>query len=334
MNYKDSGVDIEKANQFISNNKDVIQKTYNNNILNNKNNFAGLYNLSKFRYYQNPVLAVSCDGIGSKIKLAVKYNLPDTYYSLGWDVVSNNVNDILCSGATPLMFLDYYATGKLDLDKADNIIKGIVDNCINCNMTLIGGETAELPLTYREDDFDLVGTCIGITEKDKIFLPEQIRIGDALIGIRSSGPHSNGYSLINKLVDKNTPDNIINDMLQPIRNYFKYWNSLNLHTNLLGCANITGGGFTDNIPRILPDNVAAYINLDSYQRPEVFNWIQKTGNVSEEEMLRVFNLGIGMVICVPEEDIPVAQDILGNDGIVLGNVIKKTRESQIVYKYK
>lgn len=332
MNYKDSGVDIEKASQFISNNKDTIQKTYNNNILNNKNNFAGLYDLSHFKYYQNPVLAVSCDGIGSKIKLAVKYNFTgDTYYSLGWDVVSNNVNDILCSGAKPLMFLDYYATGQLDLDNADEIIKGIVDNCVISNMTLIGGETAELPLTYREDDFDLVGTCIGIVEKDRIFLPDQISVGDTLIGIRSSGPHSNGYSIINKLVNKHTPKNIIDDLLQPTKNYINYWNTLNCHVNLLGCANITGGGFTDNILRILPDNTTAYIDLTSYQRPEVFNWIQKTGNIPEEEMRRVFNLGIGMVICVSEDDVSIVQDLLKNDCVILGNVIKKTRDTQILF---
>ena len=328
MNYQDAGVDIEKANNFIAANLPRIHNTYDRNVITNKNNFAGLYDLSNLRY-KHPVLAVSCDGIGSKIKLAIKHN---SYYNLGLDLIANNVNDILCSGADPLMFLDYYAVGNLNPEIANQIMQGLVDGCLWSGISLIGGETAELPLTYRDDDFDLVGTAIGIVDREHIFDPKNIKSGDILIGIKSSGVHSNGYSLINKILSgKNIPWEVAHDLLEPTKNYTSIIRHLKANVNLLGCANITGGGLVDNIPRILPDNLSAFINLRYYDRPDIFYWIQVNGKVDESEMRKVYNLGIGMVICVDEEDASSAMEILGTDGIDLGFVVQKTNSDSVIF---
>ncbi len=327
MIYKDAGVDIEKAANFIEDNLAAFRTTHDNKVLTNRNNFAGLYDLSRNKYKQ-PVLAVSCDGVGSKLKLASQYQ---QYFNIGIDVVSNNVNDILCSGATPLMLLDYYAVGSLDLEISNEIMQGIVDGCLFSNIALIGGETAELPLTYRKSDFDLVGTCIGIVEKEEILVPENIVAGDILIGIKSSGPHSNGYSLINKIIDNTTDYSIIEELLEPTKNYSRIFAELKKYIDIKGAANITGGGIVDNLPRILPDDLAAYIDFNAYQRPEIFNWIANTGNIPEDEMRKVFNLGIGMIICVDDDDVDYTMDILGEDGIALGFVMKKINSDSVVF---
>ena len=333
MNYKDAGVNIGKANEFISQNLAKIHSTYTQRVITNKNNFAGLYDLTNIPY-KNPVLAVSCDGIGSKIKLATAF---DSFYNLGLDIVANNVNDILCSGVDPILFLDYYACGKLKRKNADSIMQGIVDACLWSNISLIGGETAELPLTYKKSDFDLVGTAIGIVDKDAIYDPNNVRAGDILIGIKSSGPHSNGYSLINKIIkNKSVKDysltwNVADQLLEPTKNYQKVIKVLKENVAINGLANITGGGMIDNIPRILPKDLMAVIDLNAYERPKIFNWIQIHGNVDENEMRKVFNLGIGMVLCIAKEDVDDTLGILGEDGIKLGYVIKKINEKSIIF---
>ena len=325
--YKNAGVDIELANRFIVNKSKDIKTTYTDNVLRSKNNFCGLYDISKFNY-KHPILVSTIDGVGSKIKLAIQHK---GYYGIGLDVVFNNVNDIICSGATPLLFLDYYGVGRLELDTGNEILDGIIDGCLEANISLMGGETAELPLTYKEDDFELVGTCIGMVDKEQLYLPENIHNGDILIGITSSGPHSNGYSLINSIITEDTPDTIIEALLKPTKNYSRYISQLYEYVDIKGCANITGGGLTDNIPRILPNHLSALIDLSSYYRPDIFNWIQSEGNILESEMQKVFNLGIGMVICISEEDLYTTTELLGEEGVILGQVIKNSNNRSEVY---
>ncbi len=325
--YKDAGVDIELANKIIRNKQRAIKTTYDDNVIVSTNNFGGLYDISKLNY-KHPILVSTIDGVGSKIKLAIQHN---GYYGIGLDVVYNNTNDIICSGATPLLFLDYYGVGKLNSINTNEILDGIIDACKETNISLIGGETAELPLTYRHNDLELVGTCIGMVDKSCLYLPENIHNGDFLIGITSSGPHSNGYSLINKLITNETYSSIIEELLRPTKNYSSYISKLYEYVDIKGCANITGGGLTDNVPRMLPNHLSALIDLSSYERPEIFNWIQKTGNIEEHEMRKVFNLGIGMVICIAEEDLYTTTELLGEEGVLLGQVIKNSNNIPEVY---
>ncbi len=325
--YKDAGVNIELANKIIRNKQNAIKTTYDDNVIVSTNNFGGLYDISKLNY-KHPILVSTIDGVGSKIKLAIQHN---GYYGIGLDVVYNNTNDIICSGATPLLFLDYYGVGKLNSINTNEILDGIIDACKETNISLIGGETAELPLTYRHNDLELVGTCIGMVDKSCLYLPENIHNGDILIGITSSGPHSNGYSLINKLITNETSNTIIEELLRPTKNYSSYISKLYEYVDVKGCANITGGGLTDNVPRMLPKQLSALIDISSYYRPEIFNWIQSTGNIEEREMRKVFNLGIGMVICIAEEDLYTTTELLGEEGVLLGQVIKNSNNSPEVY---
>lgn len=325
--YKDAGVNIELANKIIKNKQNAIKTTYDDNVIVSSNNFGGLYDISKFNY-KHPILVSSIDGVGSKIKLAIQHN---GYYGIGLDVVYNNTNDIICSGATPLLFLDYYGVGKLNSTNTNEILDGIIDACLETNVSLIGGETAELPLTYKHNDLELVGTCIGMVEKSCLYLPENINNGDMLIGITSSGPHSNGYSLINKLITNEISNTIIEELLRPTKNYSNYISKLYEYVDIKGCANITGGGLIDNVPRMLPNNLSALIDLSSYERPEIFKWIQNTGNIEENEMRKVFNLGIGMVICVNEDDVSLTLELLGSEGVLLGYTIKTNKQSAVIF---
>lgn len=288
MNYKQSGVNIKKGMQFISDNLTDIKSTHDSNVILSKIDFSGLYNLN------DQIVSVSCDGIGSKIKLAIKYN---DLSGLGQDLVAMNVNDILCSGAIPTLFLDYFATHKLKKNQSNTILKSIINACKFSNVTLIGGETSEMPSVYNKNEFDLAGFCVGFNSPENIIDPLNVTAYQSIIGIKSSGPHSNGYSLINKIVNKKTPKHVISSLLSPTKIYTKDVSTIKSITKIYGLAHITGGGVFDNLIRILPNHVSAFINSD-ITIPPIFKWIQKNGNVPKKEMFKVFNMGIGMVVIV------------------------------------
>ena len=328
MNYKDSGVDIDLAGKFIADLSEDIERTHNVNVIKSKNNFCGLYDISKMNL-KHPILASSTDGVGSKIKLASHYG---HYYGIGMDVVFNNTNDIICSGATPLFFLDYFGTGKLDPAIGNFILYGIMDACSLTDIALIGGETAELPLTYAEHDFELVGTCVGIVDKSEMFTSDKMEAGDVLIGLKSSGPHSNGFSLINKIVEQVSPSyDTIKELLMPTTDYNEQIRYLYHHVDIKGCANITGGGLVDNVARILPDHLSATIDRSLIEVPEIFNWIQSSGDVSQDEMWKVFNMGIGMVICVPEDDVMATINLLPRSATIIGALTKKVNNKRVIF---
>ncbi len=328
MNYKDSGVDIELAEKFIVDLTKDIQITYDKNVIRSKNNFCGLYDISKMNL-KHPILAASTDGVGSKIKLAAHHGL---YYNLGLDLVFNNTNDIICSGATPLFFLDYFATGKLNPDIGNFIFFGIIDGCMSTNISLISGETAELPLTYNKGDLELVGTCIGIVDKNNLFDANKMVAGDVLIGLKSSGPHSNGFSLINRIVEQAAPSfNIIKQLLKPTVDYNELLLQLSIFVDIKGCANITGGGLANNVARILPDNLTAIVDRSLIEVPEIFNWIQTAGDVESDEMWRVFNMGVGMVICVSEDDVSNTLETLPRSAMVIGHLTKKVNDKSVLF---
>jgi phosphoribosylformylglycinamidine cyclo-ligase len=257
-------------------------------------------------HYKNPVLVSGTDGVGTKLKLAIDTGI---YHTIGIDLVAMRVNDIIVSGAEPLFFLDYYATGKLDVDVAEQVVAGIAEGCVQAGAALSGGETAEMPGMYHGNDFDLAGFCVGIVERDQILDHARVHRNDVLIGMASSGAHSNGYSLIRKVLEVSgdpldTPlgDTTLGQaLLEPTRIYVKLILSLMRRHDLHAIAHITGGGITENLPRVLPARTTAQISLSSWQRPAIFNWLQEKGGISEEEMLRTFNCGIGMVIVVPAE---------------------------------
>lgn len=327
MNYKEAGVDIELAESFITNLSPNIELTHEN-VIKSKNNFCGLYDLSELNMTK-PVLACTTDGVGSKIKLANHFK---HYRTIGKDVVFNNVNDIICSGAKPLCFLDYFAIGKLDVNVGNDILGGIIDACLATNVSLIGGETAELPLTYTDGDLDLVGTCIGVVEKTNIFDPDDLSLGDVLIGLKSSGPHSNGYSIINRIVWENPmPMENIEQFLKPTINYYDHICILRDYVDILGAANITGGGIKQNLSRILPDRLTAVIDLGSFTVPDVFMHIQSLGKLTEDEMWNVFNMGIGMILVVDPNDADFVLNKLGDDAVQLGFLIKRTNDQSVIF---
>lgn len=318
MNYKQSGVNIQKGANFILDNITNIKSTYNDCIYKSKNDFSGLYDISTIN---KSILSVSCDGVGSKVKLAIKYN---NLTGLGQDLVAMSVNDIICSGATPLLFLDYYATYKLKRKQSDTILNGIINACKYSNIVLLGGETSEMPSVYNNNEFDLAGFCVGMSNKQDIIDPNNVKPYQTIIGIKSSGPHSNGYSLINKIVTKHTPKHIIKKLLEPTLIYTKEIAKLKAMTTLYGIAHITGGGIVDNLVRILPNNISVFLNMSNYEIPNIFKWIKYSGNISKKEMEKVFNLGIGMIVIINSKDKFDVLEMLGNDGIDLGYTLNST----------
>jgi len=308
MLYKKSGVDIDKANKFV----DEIKK-----IAPAIGGFSGFFPVDT-KKYRNPVLVASTDGVGTKLKIAHLVNKHDT---VGIDLVAMCVNDVLCTGAKPVFFLDYFATGKLELKVAKEIIKGIHEGCKQAGCILLGGETAEMPGFYKKGEYDLAGFAVGIVEKDEIIDGKKIRPGDYVFGLPSTGPHSNGYSLIRKIFSEKELKNLGNQLLKPTKIYSKeILKGPGKYAK--GIAHITGGGFYDNIPRVLPENCQVVIFKNRWQIPEIFYKIQKKGNVSEKEMFRVFNMGIGMVIISSEEKL--------KDCILIGQVEKGQRGVKIV----
>lgn len=308
--YKDAGVDKEAGYRQVQLIKGMLKKTYRQGVLSGIGGFSSLFHLDA-KSYKEPVLVSGTDGVGTKLKLAFMMDKHDT---IGEDCVAMCVNDILCQGAKPLFFLDYIATGKLIPEKMASIVEGIAEGCIKGELSLIGGETAEMPDFYKDDEYDLAGFCVGVVEKDRIIDGSRIEEGDIIIGLPSSGIHSNGYSLVRKIVfqsknfnlDEFIPEldtSLGEELLKPTRIYTKTVMPLIEEFNISGIAHITGGGFYENIPRIVPQGLTAKIQCSAIPTPKIFNLLSKWGNIDEREMYSTFNMGIGMVLIVKEEEI-------------------------------
>lgn len=303
--YEDAGVSIERGNQLVKRIKSAATATHNHGVMGNLGGFGALFDLAPLGY-RDPVLVSGTDGVGTKIKLAIDMGIHDT---IGIDLVAMCANDLVVQGAQPLFFLDYFATSILDVDVAARVIEGIAEGCQRAGCALIGGETAEMPGIYQPGDYDLAGFCVGAVEREKIIDGSQAQIGDALIAIASSGPHSNGYSLIRKILkDSDTQyDHVVAGkpigelLLSPTRIYVKPLLKLIETIDVCAIAHITGGGLVENIPRVLPANIDAVIDPQTWSFPPIFAWLQEHGNVALNEMYRTFNCGVGMVICVADE---------------------------------
>lgn len=318
--YKDAGVNIEEGYKAVSLMKNYAAKTFTKGVINDLGSFAGMFELSG---YKTPVLVSGTDGVGTKLKIAFDMKKYDT---VGIDCVAMCVNDILCHGAKPLFFLDYIACGKLEAENAADLVRGVSDGCIDAGCSLIGGETAEMPGFYKEGEYDVAGFCVGVVEKDEIIDGSKIENGDVLIGIESTGIHSNGYSLVRKLIKDFNEDfsgeKIGNVLLTPTKIYVKTVLELIKKYNIHGMAHITGGGFYENIPRMFKGDFTAVINKGSFKVPEIFNHIMSLG-VEEEHMYNTFNMGIGYVLCVKEEDAEnIINDIekMGSKAYKIGHV--------------
>ncbi|MEX1199757.1 MAG: phosphoribosylformylglycinamidine cyclo-ligase [Methylophaga sp.] len=302
LSYRDAGVDIEAGNALVDRIKPLAAKTKRPGVMAGLGGFGSLFELPLDRY-KNPVLVSGTDGVGTKLRLAIESGIHNT---IGIDLVAMCANDIAVLGAEPLFFLDYYATGKLDVDIATDVVAGIAEGCLQAGAALVGGETAEMPSMYEDGDYDLAGFCVGIVEKDQVIDGSKVAAGDAIIGIASSGPHSNGYSLIRKILERSGADlkdsfdgaTLGEKLLAPTRIYVKSLLQLTEKVDIHALSHITGGGLLENIPRVLPDGVVAVLNANNWQRPAVFDWLQQHGNVVDREMYRTFNNGIGMVVVV------------------------------------
>ncbi|MBU0966186.1 MAG: phosphoribosylformylglycinamidine cyclo-ligase [Proteobacteria bacterium] len=338
--YAESGVDIDKGNQFISNIKPLVAATFRRGVLTDIGGFGGLFAIGGDRF-TDPVLVSSTDGVGTKLKIASLCNKHDT---IGIDLVAMCVNDIVVSGAQPLFFLDYFAIGKLDLEIATDVIKGIAKGCEIAKCSLIGGETAEMPGLYHGKDYDLAGFVVGIAERDKIIDGSEIKVGDKLIGLSSSGVHSNGYSLVRKIcfeeMGLSVNDHVAEldctlgeELLRPTRIYVETLLNLFKNFKVRGLSHITGGGFTDNIPRILPKGTKVLIHQGSWPVLPIFDFLQKNGKISHEEMYRTFNCGIGMVLIIDSrmvEDVTQQLVALGESPYVIGEVAARKEDEDLV----
>jgi phosphoribosylformylglycinamidine cyclo-ligase len=321
LNYRDAGVNIDNGNLLVEQIKPIAARTHRPEMLGNLGGFGALFEIPLDRY-NKPVLVSGTDGVGTKLKLAQTYAKYDT---IGIDLVAMCVNDIVTSGAEPLFFLDYYSTGKLDVEVATQVVAGIGKGCELAGAALVGGETAEMPGMYSQGDYDLAGFAVGIVEKNAIIDGSKVQAGDALIGLASSGPHSNGYSLIRKILEQSSAvdKDIINSLLEPTRIYVKSLLELISQIPVHALAHITGGGLLENIPRVLPSNCCANINANSWSRPAIFDWLQQQGNITDTEMYRTFNCGIGMVICIPADQTNKALNLLtelGETAWHIGNI--------------
>ncbi len=306
LSYRDAGVDIDAGNSLIEQIKPLAASTKRPGVMAGLGGFGALFELPLDRY-REPVLVSGTDGVGTKLKLAMDMGRHD---SIGIDLVAMCVNDLIVQGAEPLFFLDYYATGKLDVDAATAVVKGIADGCCQAGAALVGGETAEMPGMYQGNDYDLAGFCVGVVEKSKIIDGSKVKAGDVLLGLASSGPHSNGYSLVRKVIetcqaDLNQPFDgatLGERLLEPTRIYIKPLLNLLTDIEVHAMAHITGGGLLENLPRVMPANTCAHIDATSWKTPAVFDWLQQQGNINDEEMYRTFNCGLGMVLVVDAAD--------------------------------
>jgi phosphoribosylformylglycinamidine cyclo-ligase len=326
MTYRDAGVDIDAGDELVERIKPHVARVRRPEVLAGIGGFGALVELPAG--YRHPVLVSGTDGVGTKLRLAIDAGHHDT---IGIDLVAMCANDIVVQGAEPLFFLDYYATGKLRVDVAEAVIRGIVEGCAQAGAALVGGETAEMPGMYHGEDYDLAGFCVGVVEKDKIIDGTGVRGGDTVIGLDSSGPHSNGYSLIRKLVSLSGAGGdtqldgkpLLDRLLAPTRIYVKPLLALARQLEVHGLAHITGGGLTDNIPRVLPDGLEAVLERRRWRHDPVFDWLQQTGRIEPAEMYRTFNCGIGMVVIVPPQQASQALTLLqahGESAQVIGEI--------------
>lgn len=331
ITYKSAGVDVNEGQRAVKLMKEHVKSTFNNNVLTDLGSFGGLFSLD-IKEYKEPVLVSGTDGVGTKLKLAFMMDKHDT---IGQDCVAMCVNDILCQGAKPLFFLDYIATGKLVGEKTAQIVGGIAEGCRLSQCALIGGETAEMPGLYNESEYDLAGFAVGIVDKNNIITGENIKPGDIILGLPSSGIHSNGYSLVRKLFFdilnmkstdyvKELESTLGEELLKPTRIYTKPILDLIKNIEVKGIAHITGGGFYENIPRILLENIDAKIDISAWEIPPIFKLMQEKGNISTEEMFSTFNMGIGMTVVVNKEDVQSSLEILkaqGEDVKIIGQIV-------------
>ncbi len=334
ISYKDSGVDVERGYEAVRLMKQYVQSTYNNNVLGDIGSFGGFYELSKGM--KNPVLVAGTDGVGTKLKYAF---IADKHNTIGFDAVAMCVNDIVCQGAKPLFFLDYFATGKLSPETVATVVSGVAEGCRQSGAALIGGETAEMPGFYADGEYDIAGFAVGIVDKKKIINGSKIKPGDMLIGLKSSGVHSNGYSLVRKLfgedkaqLEKYEPRlgaRPIDVLLRPTRIYVRSVLNLIEKVKVKGIAHITGGGFIENIPRIFPKGVGCEVWLRSYEVPPVFKLMQEKAGISDEQIYNTFNMGIGMVVCVAKRDVDKTLAILRSTGEECCVIGKTTRGSGV-----
>ena len=339
LNYKSAGVDIAAGNELVERIKPIAARTRTAGVMAGLGGFGSMFELPLDRY-QNPILVSGTDGVGTKLKLAIEAGIHNT---VGIDLVAMCVNDIIVQGAEPLFFLDYFATGKLDVDAAASVIEGIGKGCELAGAALVGGETAEMPGMYADGEYDLAGFCVGIVEKSKILDGSKVKAGDKLIGITSSGPHSNGYSLIRKIIEHSGAalsdtfeDSTIGSvLLKPTNIYVKSLLSLLNEIPIHALAHITGGGITENLPRVLPENTSAHINLNAWEFPPIFLWLQQQGKVSLADMLITFNCGIGMIVVVPAEHENATIRLLekaGETAFPMGELVGSEGKPKVVYR--
>jgi phosphoribosylformylglycinamidine cyclo-ligase len=335
LSYKDAGVDIDAGNQLVERIKSVTKKTHRPEVKGGLGGFGALCSLPE--KYRNPLLVSGTDGVGTKLRLAMDL---ERHQGIGIDLVAMCVNDLIVQGAEPLFFLDYYATGKLDIDTATEVVTGIGKGCELSGCALIGGETAEMPGMYHGNDYDVAGFCVGVVEADDVIDGSRVADGDALIALASSGPHSNGYSLVRKILEvsgsdptQSFEDSTLGDyLLEPTRIYVKSVLALLEKVQVNAISHITGGGFWENIPRVLPANTKAVVDGNSWEWPSIFNWLQKNGNVTTHEMYRTFNCGVGLIIALPAETAQQAIDLLNDSGETawkIGHIESSNDEQQV-----
>ncbi|OOF82542.1 phosphoribosylformylglycinamidine cyclo-ligase [Rodentibacter ratti] len=338
LSYKDAGVDINAGNELVERIKPHVKRTTRPEVIGGLGGFGALCAIPS--KYKEPILVSGTDGVGTKLRLAIDLKKHDT---IGIDLVAMCVNDLVVQGAEPLFFLDYYATGKLEVDVAADVVKGIAEGCVQSGCSLVGGETAEMPGMYHEGDYDLAGFCVGVVEKSEIIDGSRVRSGDSLIALGSSGPHSNGYSLIRKVIDVSginpateqlAGKPLSEQMLAPTKIYVKSILSLIKQTDVHAIAHLTGGGFWENIPRVLPKNTKAVIDEKSWEWQPIFKWLQEQGNISTYEMYRTFNCGVGMVVALPQDQVETALALLkqaGENAWLIGHIEHATDgEEQVV----
>ncbi len=337
MDYKTSGVDIEAGREFVSQIKETVEKTYSSNVIDSLGGFGGLFKFP-IEKYKKPVLVSGTDGVGTKLELAQNKNF---HFEVGVDLVAMCVNDIITSGAHPLFFLDYIATGKLDKNQLQKVIHGIASSCLESNCALLGGETAEMPGFYSSNKYDLAGFCVGVVEEDKLIDGRKIKDDDLIIGIESNGIHSNGFSLVRKVIsdNKNIDEkfkeiyqlDFYNELLKPTRIYFNLINKILLNDiEIKGMAHITGGGLPENLPRCIPSDFLAQIETDSWQIPLIFQFLKDLGQIPEEDFWNTFNLGVGYCLVIDEKYKKQIFKICKESGIVsweLGKILKKENYS-------
>jgi phosphoribosylformylglycinamidine cyclo-ligase len=336
VTYADAGVDIDRANRTKKRIKYLAHKTFTRSVLSEIGGFGGLFAVDKAKWV-DPILVSSVDGVGTKLKIAFEM---DVHHTIGADLVNHCVNDIAVQGATPLFFMDYLATGRIEPEVTEKVIEGLADACKHNGCALIGGETAEMPGFYPDGEYDLAGFIVGAVERERIITGKTVEVGDVILGLASNGLHTNGYALARKLlfeVGKYTLDSYVNELKgkvgnELLRTHKSYWPAIKRLVDgecVSAMAHITGGGITENLPRVLPRGVAAVIEMGSWQVPPIFEHLQQLGNVPQDEMLRTFNMGLGMLLVVPSKKFKKAQTVLeraGEKAFTVGRIVKGDRK--------